>query len=351
MTSPNGETIPFDSSLKISYIAPPDTEFPPLLLYPDIWTPGSMIFGYSRASDDKQENSPEMQQEKIKARVEFLDGVWAGVFCDFDVSGRWVPFQKRPVGQMLIRHFLAAGDKIVVDRLDRLARSMEGPRLVQWCYRNRIDLYVCESPTGERLDLTNANQIMFINIWFAFAQWESDLKGQRVKEAIASLKRRGLPWYGAHRFGWVRQVQVDKHGNVRKVYVAHEKERQQIRTIQKLHDEGMMFKDIWALFKSHNEMQADGTPWAKVLPCGQLNLGAIVDACRWYECMMDANNYVENWEDWSIARRDTRHKARWRSKIGQQDRQADAELRSRGPADEPLPDLPTPSQRKECKIE
>lgn len=339
--------MPFDSSLKISYTAPTSTEFPPLLLCPDIWVPGSMIFGYGRVSDAKLEDSAEVQQEKIMARIESLEGVWAGLFCDFNATGRWEAFQKRPVGGMLIRHFLAAGDKIVVDRLDRLGREKESPWLVQWCYRNRIDLYICESPTGERLDLPNANQIAFINIWLTFAKWGTAMRSARAKESLASLKRRCLPWYGQPRWGWVRQV--EKQG--RMVYVAHEKEREQIRTIQKLHDEGMSFKDIWKLFQKNEEKRSGGKPWARLTRAGNLAIGTIGDACRWYECMMQENNYVENWEDWSIGRRDTRHKARWRAKIGEQERPAAAPVRSTVPADEPLPDLPSPSQRRATKGE
>lgn len=348
-TNGNGDVVPFSADLKIIYTPPPNTEVPPILLNPASWNPGKHVYGYGRASDDDQRNSPDMQQSTVKARAASLKGDWAGFFCDFDVSGRWVPFQKRPVGAMLMKHLLAPGDKLVVDRLDRLARSaIDGPRFTSWCHQNYIDLYICHGPSGECLDMTNAAQMAMVNMFFVFGQYESDLKSERVKEANRSLRRRGLPWYGHRRWGFTRQPAINEHGKLVRVYVPHEREREQIRLIQKLHDSGLSFGAIWDVFHAQKEMQSTGKPWATRRPDGRKHVDPITDACRWYESMMVANNYVENWEDWKILGRGDLWRRASRKRLPEQS--ADAPRRSIDLAGEPLPDLPSPSERLARRI-
>ena len=75
----------------LSYETPPGCEVPPVMTNPSILNPGSMIYGYGRGSDEKQHNTPVVQQEHIMLIAKNLPGVWGGFFCDVDTSTSKAP--------------------------------------------------------------------------------------------------------------------------------------------------------------------------------------------------------------------------------------------------------------------
>ena len=54
------------------------------------------VYGYGRASSDKQENSAIAQQTRIDSTVPLVSGQYVRSYIDDGVSAKWVPYYDRP---------------------------------------------------------------------------------------------------------------------------------------------------------------------------------------------------------------------------------------------------------------
>ncbi len=151
----------------------------------------TMIYGYARVSTKGQEkdgNSLEAQEKLLK------DNGAEAIYCDTFTGTK----THRPkLDKLLIQ--LKAGDKLIVTKLDRIARSTtQGIELVESLLDNGIVVHVLNmglmdnTPTGK----------LIRNIMLAFAEFERDMIVERTQEgkAIAKQKpgfREGrMPIYG-----------------------------------------------------------------------------------------------------------------------------------------------------------
>lgn len=109
----------------------------------------------------------------------------AGYFVDV-TSASSNPFFARPAGKALL-NTLDDGDTIVMTRLDRGFRSV-----ADFCnFLSLAKTYnwnlVCADPP---IDLKTPNGRMFATFLAMMAQWESEIKSERIKEALAAKKER-----------------------------------------------------------------------------------------------------------------------------------------------------------------
>lgn len=107
-----------------------------------------------------------------------------GVFCDDGESAYSIPFYKRPAGKALLAS-LNKGDTVIVLRLDRLCRNMQDFCALMHQFKKLDVSLVSISPP---INLKTANGRARAKFYILFAEWESEIKGERIKDALAMKK-------------------------------------------------------------------------------------------------------------------------------------------------------------------
>ena len=137
-----------------------------------------MVYGYARVSTKLQEtdgNSLEAQEEQLRAAgaVEIYRDTFTGTKAE------------RPELERLKRK-LVAGDKVIVTKLDRLARSTEdGLSLIKGWTEQGISIHVLNmglidhTPTGK----------LILTVMLAFAEFERDMIIERTQEGRVLARR------------------------------------------------------------------------------------------------------------------------------------------------------------------
>lgn len=139
----------------------------------------TMIYGYARVSTKgqaKDGNSLEAQEKLLKENGAEI------VFCDTFTGTK----SHRPELDRLLSE-LETGDKLIVTKLDRVARSVsQGIELVQSLLDKGVTIHILNmglmdnTPTGK----------LIRNIMFAFAEFERDMIVERTQEGKAIAKQK-----------------------------------------------------------------------------------------------------------------------------------------------------------------
>jgi DNA invertase Pin-like site-specific DNA recombinase len=155
---------------------------------------------YARVSTDDQATSASAQAARLKDFAAGSEMETAGLYVDEDVSGA-KPLKHRPEGKRLW-DAVQPGDVVVVTKVDRAFRSLADAV-------NTLEVWTNLGVGVRILDLgidlaTPAGQLFFQQLC-SFAQFERALLGQRLREAVAHLKREGKPFANFRPFGWTRK--------------------------------------------------------------------------------------------------------------------------------------------------
>lgn len=135
-----------------------------------------MLIGYARVSTDEQ--STAMQLDALRAIG------CERVFCDEGVSG--AATDRSELNRAL--RTLAAGDVLVVWKLDRLGRSLA--HLIQVTTRLEAEGIGFRS-LSEAIDTTTASGRLLFHIMGAIAEFERSLISERTRSGMAAAKARG----------------------------------------------------------------------------------------------------------------------------------------------------------------
>jgi len=144
--------------------------------------------GYCRVSSEQQSErgmSLETQEVSIRsyAASERLGAV-AEVFMDRGVSASKSKTGKRPAWVRMMST-LSAGDCIVAVRLDRVFRSTsDAASTLEELKKKKIDLYFVDRGLATGDNITNG---LTLSILSAVSQFESDLKGERIREVKQNM--------------------------------------------------------------------------------------------------------------------------------------------------------------------
>ena len=144
--------------------------------------------GYCRVSSEQQVErgmSLETQEVSIRsyAASERLGDV-EEVFMDRGVSASKSKTGKRPAWVKMMGT-LSAGDCIVAVRLDRVFRSTsDAASTLEELKRKKIDLYFIDRGLATGDNITNG---LTLSILSAVSQFESELKGQRIREVKQNM--------------------------------------------------------------------------------------------------------------------------------------------------------------------
>lgn len=139
-----------------------------------------MKIGYARVSTDEQNLDLQRQALEAAGCDEIHQDKASGV-----LSGR------KGLGAALER--CAAGDVLIVWKLDRLGRSLrELVELVEDLNRRGVGLRVLTGQ-GASVDTTRPEGRMIFGIFAALAEFERELIRERTKAGMAAARRRGVP--------------------------------------------------------------------------------------------------------------------------------------------------------------
>ncbi len=201
------------------------------------------VYGYIRASTDKQIASPDTQRQIIDEYARRIGKTVDRCFVDPATSGK-KKLQDRDAGRELMA-ILRPRDTVIVARLDRLSRSFIGfAQILDSWTKLKVGIHLCDMPGGH-FDPDNPMSEMMIGILIVFANYERRLISQRTKEGLLARKQRGEKYCRWAEYGWCWEKHLDpalkKHVNVK---VADERERTILRKVVELRAAGRTLDHI-----------------------------------------------------------------------------------------------------------
>ena len=182
------------------------------------------VYGYIRASTDKQIASPETQRQIIEDYARRLGRSVDRYFIDPAVSGKKSLFDREAGKELSL--VLRKGDGVIVARLDRLSRSFIGfARILEFWLKHKITMHLCDMPGGV-FDPDNPMSEMLIGMLIVFANYERRLISVRTREGLQARKQRGEKYCRWPEYGWRWEKRFDtRSGTHVNVKVVDEGER------------------------------------------------------------------------------------------------------------------------------
>jgi DNA invertase Pin-like site-specific DNA recombinase len=203
----------------------------------------SGLYGYGRASTDKQIASPETQRHIIEDYAKRHGRTVDRFFVDPAVSGKKPLFER--AGGKELSLLLKPGAQVIVARLDRLTRSFIGfAHILEFLLKNKIKMHICDMP-GDVFDPENPMSELMIGVLIMFANYERRLISIRTREGLQARKQRGEKYCRWADYGWRWEKRLDprlkKEVNVK---VPEEQERVMMRKAVELRAAGWSFDKI-----------------------------------------------------------------------------------------------------------
>lgn len=214
------------------------------------------VVGYVRVSTNKQDISREAQEEQIRAMATVKGWELADVLVDFDeFSGDL----DRPKVQEVLRLIEARKVQgVIVSKLDRLTRSTRDcVMLIDLCNKKDVSLV----SLAESLDTKSPMGRFFVRMIASLAELERETIGTRTREAMAHLKKLGMP-VGQAPYGWLapqanRGLKLEEKARL----VENPAEQKVIKEIVRLHKKGLAYRTIARNLNKSGYRTRRGTPW------------------------------------------------------------------------------------------
>lgn len=209
------------------------------------------VFGYGRASTDKQLASPEVQRFTIekwfqeqKEIGKLEDFEWGGFYCDPATSAKIPWFQRKGAQAMLVD--AKPGDYIVAALCDRAIRStLDACQCLEELSKFELKVKFLDNPM---IDTTTIDGEMLFKILSAVAERERQMISKRNKEHYAWARENGLPINGKAPCGW--RVVKDDQG--RPEFATEPYERKLAEYVVHLkNNEGLSYDQVY--FRMKNE--------------------------------------------------------------------------------------------------
>lgn len=155
------------------------------------------VYGYARVSTDRQVESGLSLQHQAKALRDHYEKCYkdthefAGVMQESrGVSAFKLPVHSRPVGKKVLA-LLKAGDILMVDKPDRLFRSMRDcENTLHWLEKRKASLCIVDF-LGVTIDQNTWSGKLMLRNMVMFAELESVLRSHRLLDANAVKRSQG----------------------------------------------------------------------------------------------------------------------------------------------------------------
>lgn len=255
------------------------------------------LWGYGRASSDKQENSPEVQKEKIaKAAISIKPSLcdslaaWidSNIIIDVAVSGEKVPFTER-LGYQELMGRIQKGDHLVVWRWDRLDRdSFRCVSAVGEIRDRGLHLHVLQYQLAA-INLKQPMQALIAVIFSGFSGFENAQKTEASMAAKAYMRNMGVYMHGMAMLGykliWLQGKRSYRHDEAERMLVREIGSRVHWGTWRgKRAIRGV--DEILLDFQARGEVTTSGKPWSR---------DRIRRAAAWWLGCIDRD--LEPWKD------------------------------------------------------
>jgi putative DNA-invertase from lambdoid prophage Rac len=162
------------------------------------------LFGYVRVSSDMQAEDGQslaVQQRQLEGWAMQHGRTFDAMHIEAGISGA-VPFAERPEGSRLWAK-LTKGDVLVASKLDRMFRSAGDCLAVVETLKTRgVSLFLLDLNGGADDVSGNGIARLFLTIVSAFAEFERDRIGERIRATKRAQKARGEYLGGRVPFGW-----------------------------------------------------------------------------------------------------------------------------------------------------
>jgi DNA invertase Pin-like site-specific DNA recombinase len=205
--------------------------------------PPGRVFGYVRVSSDEQAESGQslaVQEQQLRGWAMQRGRTIEQVAIEPGVSGG-IPFGERPEGGRLWG-MVQRGDTVVASKLDRMFRSASDCLdVVDSFKRAGVSLYLLDLNGGADDVSGNGIARLFLTIVSAFAEFERDRIGERIREAKRKNKAEGAFMGGRSPLGFdkVATGEVNaKTGRPRHRLVANAEQQATLRRIREMHAAG-----------------------------------------------------------------------------------------------------------------
>lgn len=225
----------------------------------------SKVYGYVRVSTAQQVDeghSLEAQQKAVEdyCRRVLPDVQMAGCYVDRlspkgrkkGCSGKTL-FKDRPAGGQLAAALKPGDHVVMLDMARGFRRIVDAITTVEGWIEAGVSLHLIR----DNIDTTKPAARMLVRLLAVFAQWEREMISERTREVLAFRKAQGaIPpgpaGYGHHFEG--------KKGHRRRV--VNEAEMTVMARIHALSEGGMVYKDIYFLFKAEGVKTRKGAEWS-----------------------------------------------------------------------------------------
>jgi DNA invertase Pin-like site-specific DNA recombinase len=203
----------------------------------------SRVYGYIRASTDKQIASPDTQRQIIEDYASRIGKKVDRYFIDPAISGKKA-LGERTAGRELMAT-VRLRDTVIVARLDRLSRSFIGfAQILEPWSKLKIAIHLCDMPGG-CFDPDNPMSEMMVGILIVFANYERRLISQRTKDGLQARKQRGERFtrWAEYGFRWEKRFDARLNKHI-EVMVPDEPERAVLRKVVELRAANLSFDAI-----------------------------------------------------------------------------------------------------------
>lgn len=158
-------------------------------------------YGYARVSHEKslkKGDSLPSQEQRIKnyfdnylAISEDTEVIWGGCKTESkNISAYRVMFESRPAGRELMS-VLRPGDHLIVDKVDRIWRSLEDfIMLVKILREKQIHIHIVEFLGMPIRNDTKMGEFV-LRLFVMISELDSQIKSERIKDAIGVVRRKG----------------------------------------------------------------------------------------------------------------------------------------------------------------
>ena len=148
------------------------------------------VYGYIRASTDKQIASPETQRQIIEDYAKRLGRTVDRYFIDPAVSGKKSLFDREAGKELLARSSRRATRSSWPVSIVSAARFIGFARILEFWLKHKITMHLCDMPGGV-FDPDNPMSEMLIGMLIVFANYERRLISVRTREGLQARKQRG----------------------------------------------------------------------------------------------------------------------------------------------------------------